>query len=526
MVVYNSTSASSSQYEEIIFDNSKISSNQIIALLFCSVVFYLSCKYTKRIYFHPLSHIPGPRLAAATHLYEAYYNIFHDGFAQRMVSMHTEYNSPVLRIGTNSVHIGDPCYYHTIYNSGTDYHKDPDLYRFLGVDGSILTITDPEEHKQYRNIVSPLFSKRTADDLAVVMSSVLEKASASIANQGREGKPTVIQRVYRAIAADMVSYLLFKRPLGLIDSEHDADFYHSFMLSIDRFTGITWPRLYYPILNWIINGFPTCIVDKLQPGLRGLQELFKGWLDETLRAHDTGKQNEGRSTYFDLMIESRRRKGEPLQPEQLFDDIINYLTAGMEATGYVLSFATFFLLRHPEARVKLERELFESKSSIQEFDHRKIMSLPYLTAVVKESLRLSNTVPGFLPRVVPQAGVDIAGYHIPGGTKISMVHPVVELNDKIFPDPHEFIPERWLGDGSQDLEKWAIAFSKGRRQCIGKNLGYMMLYSSVAVFFSRFEMELYETTEADMEIIDQFAPIIKGTVKVKITQDRWKDFSN
>lgn len=54
------------------------------------------------------------------------------------------------------------------------------------------------------------------------------------------------------------------------------------------------------------------------------------------------------------------------------------------------------------------------------------------------------------------------------------------------------------------------------------SLANMMLYTSIAVFFSRFEMELYETTAADMEIIDQFAPIIQGLVKVKITADRWR----
>lgn len=51
----------------------------------------------------------------------------------------------------------------------------------------------------------------------------------------------------------------------------------------------------------------------------------------------------------------------------------------------------------------------------------------------------------------------------------------------------------------------------------------MMLYTSLAVFFSRLEMELFETTPADMEIIDQFAPIIQGVVKVKITKDRWEN---
>lgn len=148
-----------------------------------------------------------------------------------------------------------------IYNSGTDYCKDPGVYKLLGIDGSILTITDPEEHKQYRSIVSSLFSRKTADDLAPMMSTLLNKSAESMARQGRDDNPSVIQRVYRSIAvrqriprpdwnpvdplrssqADMVSYLLFNRPLGLIDSPQDADHYHSFMLSIDRFTAITWP---------------------------------------------------------------------------------------------------------------------------------------------------------------------------------------------------------------------------------------------------------------------------------------------
>jgi hypothetical protein len=47
-----------------------------------------------------------------------------------------------------------------------------------------------------------------------------------------------------------------------------------------------------------------------------------------------------------------------------------------------------------------------------------------------------------------------------------MAHPVVEHDEDIFPEPHTFIPERWMGSNAQDLEKWSVSFSKGRRQCI------------------------------------------------------------
>lgn len=61
-------------------------------LLLATIVFYLFCKYTKRVYFHPLSGIPGPRLAAATHLYEAYHNIIGGGLSKKYNAMHKKYS--------------------------------------------------------------------------------------------------------------------------------------------------------------------------------------------------------------------------------------------------------------------------------------------------------------------------------------------------------------------------------------------------------------------------------------------------
>jgi hypothetical protein len=55
------------------------------------------------------------------------------------------------------------------------------------------------------------------------------------------------------------------------------------------------------------------------------------------------------------------------------------------------------------------------------------------------------------------------------------------------------------------------------------SLAHLELYASIATIFSRFEMDLFETTEADMEIIDKFAPVLKSPVKVRVIKDRWID---
>lgn len=51
------------------------------------------CKYVYRMFFDHLSHIPGPKIAAATHLYEAYYNIVKTGYCKRLLGMHKTYSS-------------------------------------------------------------------------------------------------------------------------------------------------------------------------------------------------------------------------------------------------------------------------------------------------------------------------------------------------------------------------------------------------------------------------------------------------
>jgi cytochrome P450 len=80
-----------------------------------------------------------------------------------------------------------------------------------------------------------------------------------------------------------------------------------------------------------------------------------------------------------------------------------------------------------------------------------------------------------------------------------MTSVLVHLNPRIFPDPHDFIPERWIENPR--LSKYLVSFTKGSRQCIGINLAYAEIYVCLANLFWRFPgMKLYETTKSDVEI--------------------------
>lgn len=66
-------------------------------LILCGVVSFLIVRTTYRLFFHPLRKIPGPRLAAATHLVEFYYDVVKGGkFIWEVEKMHKKYGSPFL----------------------------------------------------------------------------------------------------------------------------------------------------------------------------------------------------------------------------------------------------------------------------------------------------------------------------------------------------------------------------------------------------------------------------------------------
>ncbi|KAH7158507.1 cytochrome P450 [Fusarium sp. MPI-SDFR-AT-0072] len=91
-------------------------------------------------------------------------------------------------------------------------------------------------------------------------------------------------------------------------------------------------------------------------------------------------------------------------------------------------------------------------------------------SVVKESLRLSMANPTRFPRIVPPGGMQVPGLpDILAGTSVGAGAFMLHHNPEVFPNPHEFMPERWLSP-SQEMLRDSFYFGAGSRQCIARNL--------------------------------------------------------
>ncbi|TGO36233.1 hypothetical protein BHYA_0131g00110 [Botrytis hyacinthi] len=154
------------------------------------------------------------------------------------------------------------------------------------------------------------------------------------------------------------------------------------------------------------------------------------------------------------------------------------LMAGTDATATSISGTSLYLVQNPEKLHKLVseiRETFHREADIKIATLRALYGLPYLNAVINEGLRLTNPVPGGLPRIVPPGGDVYANTLLPAGTSISVPPYAMSRSEKYFSSPNEFHPERWLpaeirpSGFDDDHLLVSQPFSIGHSNCIGRN---------------------------------------------------------
>ncbi|KAL9024942.1 MAG: hypothetical protein Q9180_007765 [Flavoplaca navasiana] len=135
--------------------------------------------------------------------------------------------------------------------------------------------------------------------------------------------------------------------------------------------------------------------------------------------------------------------------------------------------------------------------------------LPYLQAVIKETLRILPGLGNNFVRVIPEGGLTIADHFFPAGvhpysprlqalmidvfqTMVGMNAFVAHANRDVFgPDADEFRPERWLGhsDAVTQIDQYFLSFGRGPRSCVGKNIALLMLNTLIPELVLRFDFE-------------------------------------
>ena len=158
--------------------------------------------------------------------------------------------------------------------------------------------------------------------------------------------------------------------------------------------------------------------------------------------------------------------------QRLGDEAQTIIGAGLETTAWALTHAAFYIINQPETTKKLQNEL---KAAIPDptapLDWLRLEELPYLSACIKEAIRLSYGVSARNPRISPDKPIRYKSWDIPAGTPVSMTIVDVHHDEAVYPHSRSFTPERWLNspkaENGSSLDRYFVAFGKGARSCLG-----------------------------------------------------------
>ncbi|TVY80289.1 putative sterigmatocystin biosynthesis P450 monooxygenase [Lachnellula suecica] len=165
-----------------------------------------------------------------------------------------------------------------------------------------------------------------------------------------------------------------------------------------------------------------------------------------------------------------------------------FLFSGHDTTSSSICYTLYLLSKHSNVLNLVQQELdtvfTADRSKISQLiskNRHLLNSIPYITAVIKESLRLFPTVSSTRDREQDFFVTDARGRQFPTEGFLVWVNPhAVHHSPKLWDQPDEFVPERWLGERRKYLKKGAWrAFEHGPRNCIGQELA--MLESKIVV---------------------------------------------
>jgi cytochrome P450 len=155
-------------------------------------------------------------------------------------------------------------------------------------------------------------------------------------------------------------------------------------------------------------------------------------------------------------------------------ELLDHLKATSDVLSVTLTQALHELSKDQLARLELQSELrglWDSRNRERRWlpSAKELDALPYLDAVVCETLRLRPTAPDGQPRISQSVDTDLLGVHIPADVRISTYPYILHHDEAVFEKPHTWNPQRWISPNrSQDMRLWA--FGMGARACLGKDM--------------------------------------------------------
>ncbi|KAF2638795.1 cytochrome P450 [Massarina eburnea CBS 473.64] len=464
----------------------------------------------------PLRKLPGPRIAKFTNLWrlKTHYDRTH---VETQIDLHAKYGD-VVQLGPNVVSVANPNMIKTIYSTRGTFPKS-EFYSVndaMQPDGTIVEnifgTRNNEFHSRQIRPIQKMYSLQSAQKLEPVLDNTFDVLCRELERQfmdgKNEGKTCDIADWVLFFAWDFLGDVTFSQRFGFIEAGEDVGGmldtaervmrYFSVVGQIPTFDKLLAKNRYFPFKFPDFSGAAGFCVERFSERMQNFEAM------------------KGNKDFLSGFLQVQQE-----YPSVTVHDVIGWLIinilGGADTTAIVMKALFYHILKSPYTKNTLVTELKAANLTYPP-SYASLSGLPYLSACIKEGLRMHPVIGQIAERVVPLSspGLTIPYPHpdsdtsvtLPPGTIVGMNPWVVHRQAATFGSrPDDFIPERWMqgyvaGEGVQEWEGRVkrmtaadMSFGNGNRTCLGRPLALVELYKLVATLFGKYEIELEDPNQ-------------------------------
>lgn len=383
----------------------------------------LLSKVLYRLAFHPLSRFPGPKLAAATFLYEQYYDILVSPggqFSYHLDVLHDKYG-PIVRCSPDEIHIRDSEWFETLY-AGPGHIRDKweRSNRANGSPGSLASAVEHDLHRARRSVLNPFFSRRMVDELEGSIREKMEKLSSKLERCARQGEIVDLGAAATAMTLDVITQYSFGKALGCLDEDNFAPRWKRLMSGIFENVPVT---KHYPIVMKIMSSLPDSWVKVLNPDMAPMFEaraaietqaraIWNEWNSDRKLEKAVDGEEKAKTVFRGILQSNLPDEEKSLQ--RMVDEAFVLIVAGGETTARVITVIFAHLLQDKALYQRLRTEL--SKVSGDGLPPSRVLEdIPFVKAVAQEGIRIASPVTNRPILMAPNEDLVYGDWVIPEG---------------------------------------------------------------------------------------------------------------
>ncbi|KAL2811624.1 cytochrome P450 [Aspergillus granulosus] len=453
----------------------------------------------------PLLSIPGPILARFTDIW--YLWAVRAGNFQRHNRRLHELYGPIVRYGPNRYSLNHPEATKIIYSHKSSFQKSRWYAAFGQIhEWTLFSDDDVKRHSQNRRQYQSLYSMSSLVTYEPFVDECISIFRQRLAELAHAKHPMNMGHWMQCYAFDVIGLMTYSKRIGFLDQGEDVGGVMGAlenMIFYASLAGLT-PSLHpymFRLKNWLAGkkGVGRAyVIDFTRQRVAEHQARPKSELIE-FNDDDEGQPGAQKLGFLSKFYGKHTRDPESFTGYHVIAGCTHNMIAGSDTTAITLSACLYYLLRHPRTFSKLRAEIDQLRRdesrTTREVTFKESQEMPYLQAVIKETLRIHPATGLPLERVVPKGGATISNRFFPEGTIVGVNTWVEHRNPQIWgEDVDEFKPERWLIDDSDRLafmnRHW-MPFGLGARTCLGRHISMLETSKLIPSLVGDFDFKLH-----------------------------------